>query len=381
MPTHTTLDDQLGCELYDLMQEPYGATPAAIQAKAGLMSLAYIRDEAPHLEDGEVQEEAVAVTARSFIEQATYALDEDISEREHTEADRGAAARCLLGLHPATVSMNLADRRKRAAEYLVKKVRTMTKPRKDRGGESHEMRLMKNLALQLQEREFDFLRGQGGVSSDRNETDRHWFAAAHNAWRTARALSMRLKLCSGFRRHEPDIEYDTQRDYISLEWFGKFWHYVKIPAENSPWFAKDREPETGRASLSLVTQLTANMFGRGLPEILFVSSPFDRQAIEKLSAEIVATPDANPPPIIRELITTWQAWLESCPCSESDPNPESCEFHWFYSSLEQYIDELHKCWDELRDPHHTPAHFGNDPSPTKIFERYGLRIPAIDKNT
>lgn len=374
----TTLADEL-CDLAN----GDGATPTAIRGMPGLMGLTYIRAETPRLDD-DVQEEAMAVTVRECIEQASYALEEPASQREDKDADRGAAARCLLGLYPGTGSMLRWERRKHAAGHLVKHVRTMTKPREVKGRlVSHETVLMEQLATQLWEREVDFLNRPNGVNSDNDRAtgDSGWLEVVYNAWDTARRLSASLKLCSGFHRYEPDIEYDSQRDYTSLEWFAKFWQYIEIPAEDSSWFAKDDEPETGRASLSLVTQLVANIFGRGLPEILFVSSPFDRGVIERLSTEIVVTSDTDPSPIVREQITLWRTWLESCPCPASTPDPKSCKVHWFYSSLAQYIDELHKCWDELRDPYHTPAHFGNDPSPAKVFAKYGLRIPAIDKNS
>jgi hypothetical protein len=385
MPTPTNPKNRLSCELYDLMKGPSGASSSAIQAKPGLMSLSYIRTEAPRLDDREAQETAVAVTAQGFIEEATYALDKPTSQRPHRDAEDGAAARYLLALEQGATSMPLHERRKRAAECLRLDAASLRHRYVNKAtglAETRETKLMDAVADKLLERETDFLRAQSSANSgsDGVAGDSHWLAAAHNAWDTARRLSASLELCSGFHRFEPDIEYDSQRDYASLEWFAKFWQYIEIPAEDSHWFAKDDEPEPGRASLSLMTQLTATIFGKGLPEILFVSSPFDRETIERFSTEIAATPDADPSPIVRELITPWQAWLESCPCPTSSPDPKSCKVHWFYSSLEQYIDELHKCWDELRDPYHTPAHFGNDSSPSKIFERYGLRIPSIDKN-
>ncbi len=385
MPIPTSPKNQLGRELYELMQGPSGAAPAAISAKPGLMSLSYIQAEAPRLDDREAQEIAVAVTAQGFIEAATYALDKQTSQREHTDADSGAAARYLLAIEQGTASMPLHERRKRAAECLYLKDAASLRHRHidQRSGlaESRETKLMDAVADKLLERDNDFRRAQSSANPGHEGVagDSHWLAAVHNAWETARRLSITLKMCIGFRRHEPDMEYDTQRDYTSLESFGKFWQYVEIPAKDGPWFVASDSPETGRASLLPEIKL-AVMFGRGLPEILFVSSPFEREEIERLSTEIVVTQDTDPSPVIRELITPWQAWLDSCLCFPADPDPESCETHWFSSSLEQYIDELRKCWDELRDPYYTPAHFGNDPSPAKIFKRYCLRMPVIDKD-
>jgi hypothetical protein len=380
MPTPTNPNNQLGCELYELMKSPSGATPTAIQAKPGLMSLSYIRAEAPRLDDREAQETAVAVTAQGFIEEATYALDKQTSQREHTDADNGAAARYLLALEQGTAAMPLHERRKRAAECLHLTDPASLRHQHKSGGvvETRETRLMNAVANRLLERETHFLREQSGVNSDSNgaAVDPHWLEAVHNAWDTGRKLSANLKLCCGFHRPEPGEEYRSRRDYTSLESFGKLWQYVEIPAKDSAWFVKSGKPKKGRASLEPEIQLAANIFGRGLTAILFASSPFEREPIERLSAGTAVVPDTDPLPIIRELIIPWRAWLESCPCPAATPDPKSCEVHWFYSSLEQYIKELRKCWDELRDPHHTPAHFRDDLSPAKTFERYGLRIPV-----
>jgi hypothetical protein len=382
MPTPINPNNQLGCELYELMKSPSGATPTAIQAKPGLMSLAYIRAEAPHLDDGEAQETAVAVTAQGFIEEATHALDKQTSQREHTDADNGAAARYLLALEQGTAAMPLHERRKRAAECLHLTDPASLRHQHKSGGvvETRETKLMNAVVNRLMERETHFLRERGGVNSDKNEADSRWLVTVHNAWDTARKLSVNLKLCCGFHRPEPGEEYRSRRDYASLELFGKFWQYIEIPATDSTWFVESDNPKTGRASLKPEVQLAADMFGRGLTAILFVSSPFEEETIERLSTGIVVAPNPDPLPIVRELIAPWRVWLESCPCPEATPEPDSCEVHWFYSSLEQYVKELLKCWDELRDPHYTPAHFRNDPSPAKILERYGLRIPVIDKN-
>jgi hypothetical protein len=129
MPNHPIAT--LAEELYALVERD-GATPAAIRAMPGLMGLTYIRAEVPGANES-AQEDVVAATVRAFIEQATYALEEQVSQRDDKDADRGAAARCLLGLQAGTGSMLLGERRERAAGHLVKKVRTMTKRRERKG--------------------------------------------------------------------------------------------------------------------------------------------------------------------------------------------------------------------------------------------------------
>ena len=361
----------LANELCDLVNRE-GATPTAIRDMPGLMGLTYIQAETPSLEDGDAQEEAVAVTVREFIEQASYALEEPVSQREDKDADRGAAARCLLGLHPGTGSMLLWERRTRAAGHLVKHVRTMTKPREVKGRVvSHETILMEQLASQLWEREVDFLRGRGSAQNDMYR-DSPWLAVVRDAWSTARELATQLEHCCDILRPKaPNYAYFERCDYNSLELFGKLWKYVMIPKQGDPWLATMGTPEE---------ELT-KLFPEGGVVFLYYMSPFRRATLERLSNDITEAPAIAPIPVIRELIEPWRAWLKTCKCNTVRPDPNACGVHRFRWSLKVYTENLGKCWEDLRDPYRTPSHYRSDQTPGEITERYGLRVPAIDKNT
>jgi hypothetical protein len=344
-----------------------GATPTAIRDMPGLMSLTYIRAEAPTLDAADAQEDAVAVTVRGFIEQASYALEEPVSERENKEADRGATARCLLGLYPGTGSMLLWERRKRAADHLVKHVRTMTKPRKVKGRMvSHETLLMEQLASQLWERETDFLReaDDRDVASPVAPEDSPWLARVHIAWDTANDL--RSTIGCYYSVFRPEDGYDF--DYESLDLFGFLWTLVKIPSVDDIATAGIGKPEEGMTIL----------FPDGPITIMFVYSPFERETIERLSAADPAPPEIAHSPMFSELITPWCAWLDSCQCKESTPDPQ-CAVHRFREALDSYIKHLERCWNELRDPLRAPSHYGKDHSPSTILDHCGLSPPPLDK--
>jgi hypothetical protein len=361
----TTLAD----ELYALMTNA-GATPAAIRAMPGLMSLTYIRAEAPTTID-DARDEAVAATVRNFIEQATYALEEPLSERDDKDADLGAAARCLLGLDPGTGSMLLSERRKRAASHLVKNVRTVTKRREVRGRMvSHEIVLMEHLATQLWDRESDFLRdgSHSGGASSAQDGDSPLLASISDAWTAAGELESNINYCVGALRPQPGDDYPFRSDYASLELLARFWQLVRIPPEHDPFLADVDEPD----------DVLTTLFPEGLVALLFVLAPFDRATTERLSREdLILTPEIVAPEFVHELMPHWHEWLGSCQCHPLEPE-KSCSVHRFQDTLGLYIKQLDKCWTELRDPHRSPLSYKLRRTPSETLEYYAIRS-AIDK--
>jgi hypothetical protein len=361
----TTLAD----ELYVLMTGD-GATPAAIRAMPALMSLAYITAQAPNT-DGNAREDAIAATVRAFIEEATYVLEEPMSEREDKDVDRGAAARCLLGLYPGTSAMLLAERRKRAASHLVKDVRTITKRRERKGRMvSYEMLLMEQLASELWERETDFLRdsNHSGDVHDENDRDSPLLAAVSDVWSTAGDIQSNIDYCVGALRPQPGDDYPLRSDYASLELLARFWQLVRIPPEHDPFLADVDEPD----------DVLTTLFPEGLVALLFVLSPFGRDTIERLSrTELILPPEILSSEIVHELIPHWHEWLGSCHCQPLEPQ-ESCSVHRFQEILGSYIKQLDKCWVELQDPHRSPLSYKSRRSPAETMEYYAIRQP-IDK--
>lgn len=360
----TTLTD----ELYALVSGD-GATPAAIREMPRLMSLTYIRAEAPSTDEDD-RDGPVAATVRAFIEQATYALEEPLSQRDDKDVDRGAAARCLLGLDSGTGSMLLSDRRKRAAGHLVKHVRTVTKRRERKGRiVSHEMLLMEQLASQLWDREVDFLRGDQPRES---EPDAHvrdpWLATLSDVWTTATELQSNIERCVGTLRPQPGEAYPLRGDYASLELLARFWQLVRIPPEHDPFLADLDHPSAALNTL----------FPEGLVALLFVLAPFDRDTIERLSkAELMLTPEMGSPEIVHELLPQWNEWLASCHCHPLEPQ-EPCSVHRFQETLVSYIQQIDKGWAELRDPDRSPLSYKSRRTPVETVEYYAI-LPDIDK--
>jgi hypothetical protein len=369
VPTPATPDNELGVELYELMLEPSGASPAAIRDKPGLMSLSFIRAEAPHREDGEAQEEAVAVTVREFIEEASYALEEPISQREDKDADRGAAARCLLGLQSGTDSMLLWERRQRAAGHLVKHVRTLTQRHTKRGKvESHEIRLMDRLADQLVQRENDFLRDNGTIGLPPDSA--LWLAAVSDAWTVTGELRAQVDTCIGVLRPSPGDEYPFRCDYASLELLGRFWQLVKIPAADDSFLADIHQRSDELATI----------FPEGLVALLYVLTPFDLDILERLTgSELTLTPEIASPQIVHDLLSQWHDWLALCACDPLTPDA-SCMAHRFHEALKSYNKQLEKCWAELRDPYRSPLGYKSRRSTAEALAYYAVR-PPIDKGS
>jgi hypothetical protein len=333
------------------------------------MSLSFIRAEVPSHDEGEAQEKAVAVTVREFIEQATYALEEPISQREDKDADRGATVRCLLGLESGTDSMLLWERRKRAAGHLGKDVRTMTQRRTKQGRvESHEIRLMDRLADQLVQRENDFLRENGTIGFTPDSA--LWLSAVSDAWSVTGELRSSVEGCVGVLRPSPGEEYPFRSDYESLELLGRFWQVVRVPAANDPFLA-----DVHQQSDELAT-----VFPEGLVALLYALTPFDRDTLKRLAgAELTLTPEIASTQIVHDLLPQWHDWLASCQC---DPLAldASCVVHRFHQALDSYRKQLDKCWAELRDPYRSPLGYKSQRSTPDTLAYYAVR-PPIDKTT
>lgn len=357
----TTLAD----ELYALMKGA-GATPAAVRDMPELMGLQYIRAEAPS-GDGDAPDDAVAATVRDFIEQATYALEEPVSQRDDKDADGGAAARCLLGLHPGTGSMLLPERRKRAAGYLVKKVRTMTKRRKIRGSMvSHEMILMEQLASQLWEREGAFLRQRDNHEPERGRlADEHLLQVVHEVWKIAGELDSELGIACYLVPSDSADRYPFDSDQGSLYLFGQFWKLVHAP-----------EQEFIEAAVGVEANL-ASLFPPGLIAQMYVVVPFQYTEIERLADSTLPGPYVGSSQVMVEMTSQWCAWLQSCWCDRREPQPD-CQVHRFRESLLAYRKAVEECWANLRDPHRDPTVYGLRRTPSETLEYYAIR-EIVDK--
>jgi hypothetical protein len=363
-----TPTEALGEELYELMLGPDGASVDAIQRKPRIMGLRCVKAGSSAVNVANPTAEVVASRAREVLKEATDDLAKPLHEREPVDdTDFGAAARCFLGLEQGTESLDRRRRRDKADVHTGEKmtIEAMAKTQKEPPRVSHERKLMDALAGKLMERELDFLRERDGGSQSDMMDDSSWLAAAHDVWYTASQLSSELDGCYGVFRPEPGEEHPFQSDYNARLLFGDFWSLVKIPDQNDPFIA-----DIGKPSEELST-----LFAGGMIAVMFAYSPFEREGMEKLSSGKEVSLLS-----LDEQITLWHAWLESCQCAETTPEPV-CKVHRFRAALDAYIKELNKCWDELRDPYRTPSHFTLDRSPRSIFERYGLQAPRLDKYT
>lgn len=361
----------LGTELFELMQGPSGATSAAVRGKHNLMSLQYVRAESPSLDGSDAQEEAVAITARELIEEATRGLDKEISQREHTDADRGAAARYLLALEQGTAAMPLHERRKRAAKCLhMKDVGSLRHPHenKSRGVmESPETRLMDAVAHRLMEREADYLR-RLDASKERSEIERTnlRYKLVHRVWEVAGDLASSVRLASCPPAGFGDM-YPPERDMESLHYFGWFWKLVSRP---DPATVEDmRSPQAE----------TAKLFPLGLIAEMYVLQPFPYETIEHLTASIIVESYVGSTPVMRILLKPWRIWLESCSCPAGGISP-ACKVHRFCAALMEYQKLTEECWTKLRDPRGSPGVYGSNRTPEEWLDWYCI-VASIDKTS
>jgi hypothetical protein len=355
---------ELGLELYELMKEPSGTTSAAIRDKPHLMGLQYVRAEAPTLDDDEAREDAVAVTVREFIEEATGALDKETSQREHTAADNGAAARYLLALEQGTASMPLHERRERAFGYLHLKnaasLRHQHKNKKRGVTETRETRLMDTVADKLIERETDFLKDSRLQDPDPSvPPGSPLLAVVSELWRVSQNLHTTIGDCVGILRPQPGDEYPHDGDYDSLFLLGRFWQLVRIPSKNDPFLQRDR----------LASELFP-LWPEGSVAILWVLTPFEQAVIEEIRRTDLLTPGYGWPQFVHDLMPQWHEWLSSCTC-DTAPNPD-CLVHKFQNALDGYIKHLDQCWRDLRDPYHSPDNYRSHRTPDETLRYYAL---------
>lgn len=363
-PIPTTPSEQLGDELYDLMQGSDGASVDAIQRKPRLMSLSCVRSGSPAVDAPHPTAEAIALRAREVVKEATDDLVKPPPEREPVdETDLGAAARCFLALEPGTEALGLKDRRREAALYTDKSIRAMAKTQARPYRPSHERKLMGALAAKLREREFDFLEQRGNVARPSANTPGGgpWLQVVQGVWDIAHRLSASLHICFGFFQPAPSGEYIADVDSLML--FRNLLSLINWP-DDTTYVRFDLMPH--QPPKMLPHQTIAN---------LHKAAPFDSDTIRRLSHTEIGFPES---PYADELLVLWRRWLDSCQCSRTQPD-SPCKVHRFRSALDSYIEHLDQCWTELRDPYREPGSYGIDRSPTKILEWYCVRA-IIDKS-
>jgi hypothetical protein len=145
--------NNLGDELYALMQTAEGATVANIAQQPTLMRLLVAYDEARSGSAHPPSPAAITAALRGLIEQATYPL----TARQGATIDEGKAARIYLALEPDSTALLKKDRRTQAVSYIpYENEQSAAKDRPTRP--SYERRLLRKVAHNLIEREFDHMR-------------------------------------------------------------------------------------------------------------------------------------------------------------------------------------------------------------------------------
>jgi hypothetical protein len=354
------------------MLESAGATLETIQTCLGLMRLRYIKVDAA-LHSDSVDEEAVAMTARGLIEQATYALDKPVSQRENTDADNGAAARCLLALEQGTGSMLLSERRKRAVRHLHKSdVRSLTHQHKSRRTgqtESYETRLMDALAHQMIEREVDYANQQPHEHSPiADQTGTLALQLVHKLWAVAGELNEELSAACALDLPRAEDPLPFGEDIASLCLFGQFWKLVHAPERESLETTGEQEG-----------QPVAEMSPPVLIALMCEAAPFPYDAMERLADSVTWVVQFTLTSAMSELLVRWRVWLKSCLCDQSVPDP-TCEVHSFRNALVAYRSAVEECWATLRDPHRTPKVYGIRRTLDETLAWYRIRS-GIDINT
>ena len=356
---------ELGSELYELMKERSGATPAAIREKPHLMGLQYIRAEAPVLDELEAQEDAIAVMAREFIDEAAHALDKQISQREHTDVDNVTAVRYLLALEQGTASMPLRERRERAAECLraedAKNLRHQYKTKRRGVTETRETKLMDAVADKLMEREIQFLKdSQADPSEPPNSPLLAGVSELHG-------VAQELHSTMSYLTAKPRSAHREDFDVESLCLLGRFSQLVNIPLEEGHldgW----ADPVLRALLLLSPTRTVAAMFSL----IPFEGDTVNLMGQVDFSVSSIALFD-----FVDDLMPQWHAWLRLCVCDRAEPQAD-CPVHRFQTLLNSYIGRLDACWRELRDPYHSPSSYKFRTTPDRIIREYSLN-PTIDK--
>jgi hypothetical protein len=360
----------LGLELFQLMKEPSGVTPAAIREKPHLMGLRYVRAEAPALGEDNVQQVAVAVTAREFIDAATYALDKPVSQREHTDVDNVTAVRYLLALEQGAATMPLHERRKRAAECLrvedAANLRHQYKTKTRGVTETRETRLMDAVADKLMERETQFLTDSQAAPSEPSNSP--LLAGVAELYEVAGSLHSLIQSCLGTTpRPARGEEYPHGDDESALLRLGRFSQLVQIPPEEDRW--DDWADPVLRTLLLLSPTRTV--------AALFTIAPFERDTIERMDQANFSAFGSALLDLVWGLIPQWRAWLQLCACDRTEPQAD-CAVHRFQTLLESYITRLDQCWRELCNPYESPNSYRFRTTPSHVIQTYSLN-PAIDK--
>jgi hypothetical protein len=166
---------KLGDELYALMQTAEGATVANIAQQPTLMRLLVANDEARSGRSYPPSPAAIAGALRGLIEQATYPL----TARQGATIDEGKAARIYLALEPDSTALLRKDRRTQAVLCIpYENEQSAAKDRPNRP--SYERRLLRKVAENLIEREFDHMGHLAHTRRSATRVDR-WAPLPHAA--------------------------------------------------------------------------------------------------------------------------------------------------------------------------------------------------------
>ena len=352
------------------MLEPNGASVDAIQRKPRLMSLRCIRVGSAAVEVSNPTNEALARRTREILTDTTDDLVKPPHEREPVDdTDFGAAARCFLGLEPGTEALDRRRRREKADLYTGERmsIEAMAKTQKKPYRQSHEHKLMDALAEKIMGREWAVLAAPSHrtVQSEREAQfalapERPWMKILHEAWQATSHLDLALYRSLKARK-TPGGEDQDRLDIDSLELFATFWTLIYEPGA-------DGKRETGPNP----TEPGPKASPKRLIEWVLDESPFTWPMIKPL-ADAMA-PDGKRLDGQEELFARWLLWLQTCKCMERDPDP-ACRPHRVLKALYHYLEFLTWCWDEVRDPYHTPSSYGKQITPMRTLQFGGVRIP------
>lgn len=358
-------DKDLAEELYDLMTEPRGATSEAIAARPTLMSLAFIRAEAQGDRDIAPAEERVAETARQVLKRFSDFLDEPLSEREPVDVDYGMAVRIYLALEQGTAGLLLKDRRKRAAPYTGRRVRTNSKAHPRRP--SYEQRLLAALASGLWEREVAFLRehARAYLPQRPGRMQAAWarpYADLHLIWDLLGSVEAGIQgPLFAFGKGGMTDESAVELIQLGVAAYALFCSML----ERSPRWDADKPPKGLRRAHTDIWMMRE-------------SSPFDSKDHYRLADAAQATSDLKQLVAqldhaveTRRLFGVWRRWLLSCKCGGAQER--GCSVHLFLGWCASYRSEVEQEWTALAGGFQSPLAFGRQVSDlSALWWRLGL---------
>ncbi len=368
------------------------------------MGLRYVREESTG--SALLGEEQIAESVRQFIEEATYALDQPVSQREHNDADNGYAARILLGLEVGTDVLLLTKRRKKASSVVGLTISGMAK-RRQGSRTSWEQRLMNALARKMMERENAFLRRQT-LEQQRKIVQPFSLVPSYEILLLAHVSTGTLISCIAMLHmytHEPTkleeyrlrcqwdqarLEQEHEHDVIeAMASYGRIMTITRQTIERlrmsgEALLSKGMYPENHDWPLDGVQMREVDALpSKSVVRIIDTFSPWTERERLELIAIVRRILDGAPLDGYRlretlrarkyqSLRRALDVWIARCPCNGWQGQPvEGCPVHLVTIALEVWEKRTRHAWTEIGKSLSSIDRYAKSP-PSQILAELGI---------